>query len=77
MGKKKHSSGNVSGGTRRSSIGVKDRDPGTRMINQLDAMRKGKRTRVTIPNPNKSETDKPFIRVDGKLWFKPEHMETK
>ena len=77
MGKKKHSSGATSKGTRRSSIGAKVRDPGTRMINQLDAMRKGKRTRVTIPNPNKAETDKLFITIEGKDWFKKAQMETK
>lgn len=42
-----------------------------RMINQLAAHRKGKRTMVTIPNPDKEQTNKPFIRVQGKDFFKP------
>jgi hypothetical protein len=37
-----------------------------RMLNQLDAHRKGKRVMVTIPNPNESETNKRFIRVTAK-----------
>jgi hypothetical protein len=41
-----------------------------RLINQLKAHRAGKRTMVTIENPNKTETDKPFIRVEGNLHFK-------
>lgn len=75
MGKKRHSTGKTSNGERRSSIGAKVRDPGTRMMNQLDAMRKGKRTRVTMENPNKEETNKQFITVEGKDWFKKEYSE--
>jgi len=41
-----------------------------RIINQLNASRKGKRTMVTIENPNKEETNRPFIRIEGKAWFK-------
>lgn len=72
MGKKKHSSGNVSKGERRSSIGVKNRDPGQRLLNQMDALAKGKDVVFTIPNPNKNETNRPFIkqRVSGREWLK-------
>lgn len=44
---------------------------GERLLNQIKASRAGKRTMVTIENPNKEETNKPFIRVEGKSWFKP------
>lgn len=36
---------------------------GDRIVNQMKALRQGKRVMVTISNPNKSETNKPFIRV--------------
>ena len=33
------------------------------------AFRKGKNVMLTIPNPNKNETNKPFIRVNAKeVW---------
>jgi len=48
-----------------------------RMLNQRKAFDKGKRTMVTIPNPNKEETNKPFIRVNGKDWFKPKEVPRK
>jgi len=43
----------------------KDRTYGDRLSNQLKAWAKGKRTMVTIENPNKNETNKRFIRVEG------------
>ena len=48
-------------------------------LNKQEAFRKGKRVMLTIPNSNKSESNKPFIRVDAKeVWKKPEryHMKT-
>ena len=41
-----------------------------RIINQAKAHSKGKRTVVTMANPNKNETNKRYIRVDGKDYFK-------
>ena len=38
--------------------------------NKLDAHRKGKNTWITIPNPNKNETNKRFIRVPGREVFR-------
>lgn len=72
MGKKKHSSGHVSKGERRSSISTKNRDPGQRLLNQMAALEKGKDVVFTVANPNKNETDKPFIRkkVSGRDWLK-------
>lgn len=34
-------------------------------LNRLDAWSKGKKVWFTVPNPNKNETNKPFIKVDG------------
>lgn len=34
-----------------------------RLINQMDALRKGKNIALTIENPNREETNKRFIRV--------------
>ncbi len=42
-----------------------------RMINQLDAWSKGRRTMVTIPNPNPNETNKRYIRQEGNIVFGP------
>ena len=55
----------TSKGERRSSIrtrGYLD-TPADKAANKMDAQQKGKRVVWTIANPNKSETNKPFIRV--------------
>jgi|TARA_B110000503_G_C7019840_1_gene359286 hypothetical protein len=70
MGKKKNSTGNTSKGERRSSMKTSQRDPGTRLINQLTAHLAGKHVMVTVENPNKHETDKPFIRVNSRTVWK-------
>ena len=43
----------------------RDRTYTDKLFAQLKYWAKGKRTMVTIPNPNKNETNKPFIRVEG------------
>jgi hypothetical protein len=43
----------------------KDRSAGDRYLAQLKSWARGKRTMVTIPNPNPNETNKRFIRVEG------------
>jgi hypothetical protein len=69
MGKKKHSTGHVSKGQRISSVKTSVRDPAVKLINQLAAHSAGKRVVVTIKNPNTSETNKPFIRVNSReVW---------
>jgi len=50
---------------------------GERIINQLKAFKLGKKTMVTIENPNKEETNKRFIRVDGKYFFKEKYVPSK
>jgi hypothetical protein len=56
---------NVSTATRRA-MRADYMASGERLMNQLDAFRKGKRVMVTIPNPNENETSKRFIRVTAK-----------
>ena len=65
----KHS--NVSNGTKRA-VRESYKASADRLINQLNASRKGKRTRIVMENPNKEETNRQFITVEGKQWFKPE-----
>ena len=43
----------------------RDTHPLDRILHQLKAWSQNKKTRVTIPNPNKNETNKRFIKVDG------------
>lgn len=43
-----------------------------RLNNQLAAWKKGKRVMLTIANPNKKETNKPYIRVNAfEVWKSP------
>lgn len=46
-------------------------ESGDRILNQLAALNKGKDVVMTVPNPNKEQTDKPFIkvRVSGKAYL--------
>ena len=72
MGKKKSRSGEVSNGERRNvsawcvKSGRKNTSELDRAMNQLKAFNSGKNVMLTIPNPIKSETNKPFIRVNAK-----------
>ena len=68
MGKKSSRTSQTSKGERRSvanGLGD-DRTELKKMIDKMDAFRKGKNVMLTIPNPIKSETNKPFIRVNAK-----------
>lgn len=42
-----------------------DRTEADVMMDKLKVWSRGKRVMVTIPNPNKNETNKRFIRVEG------------
>ena len=77
MAKKGSGKHYVSKGERRSCMSNPNKDPGQRLMNQLTAFRDGKKTKVTIPNPNPNETNKRFIRVDGKQWFMQEYAPEK
>ena len=48
-----------------------------RVLNQQKALRQGKDIVVTIENPNKTETNKPFIRqrISGKSYL--DHIKNK
>ena len=74
MGKKKHSTGHVSKGERRSSMktGSAHVHPADKLIRKMDALAKGKDVVFTIENPNKEETNKRFIKykVKGKDYLK-------
>jgi hypothetical protein len=43
----------------------RDRTYTDKLSAQLKQWARGRKTMVTIPNPNKNETNKPFIRVEG------------
>ena len=79
MGKKSRRAQYTSKGQRRNvskwvrKQARKETTPLQRTLNQQVAFRKGKNVMVTIPNPIKSETNKPFIRVNAKeIWKKSE-----
>ena len=76
MGKKKQRAHQVSKGQRdsvaRSTVKAIRRDymqSSDRLDNQLAAFMKGKNVILTIPNPNKNETNKRMIRVPAaEVW---------
>ena len=72
MAKGKKSSGKhyVSKGERRSSVKTSIKDPGKKIMSQLTAFYAGKNVMVTIENPNKTETNKRFIRVPASSVWK-------
>ena len=46
-----------------------------RTLNQMTAFRRGKNVVLTIPNPNKTERNKPFIKVNAKdVWNNEKYM---
>ena len=76
MGKKKKRDKQNSKGERRSvskqitkSMRKDFIESGQRIVHQAEAFRKGKKVMVTIPNPNKHETKRRFIRVPAtEIW---------
>ena len=76
MGKKKSRAKQTSKGERRcvarDIVKATRRDymqSSERITNQLSAFLRGKNVMLTIPNPNKNETNKKFIRVNAKeVW---------
>lgn len=80
MGKGKRSSGkNYTSKGERSNVAKSTRRAmrqeymasGRRILNQIAALEKGQDVVMTIENPNREETDKPFIkvRVNAKEWL--------
>ena len=76
MGKKSKRDKQTSKGERRSvskqitkSIRKDFVESGQQIVHQADAFRRGKNVMLTIPNPNKNQTDKRFIRVPAtEVW---------
>jgi ribosomal protein L44E len=72
------SSGVVSKGERRSSMKTSGYGvtPAEKMNRKMEALRKGKDVVFTIANPNKTQTNKPFIRVkqSGKSFLKGHYV---
>ena len=77
MGKKKTrskvvSKGNHSSVSRSLVAAVRaDRDPYDVHQNKIDAWKNLQNPWITIPNPVKSETNRPFIRVRANDYFGP------
>ena len=71
MGKKKTrstytSNGNMPTVSRSITNAVRrERSESTKIINKIKAWSKGKRTMVTIDNPDKTQTNRKYIRVEG------------
>mgnify|MGYP001158347425 CR=1 FL=1 len=59
---------NVTNGKHRKS----DWTPLQRLLHQVNAWKQGKTVMLTVPNPNKNETAKPFIRKKATdVWGQP------
>jgi hypothetical protein len=78
MGKKKTGNKYVSKGSgintvsRKTKNAVRREKPESeRILNQLKSWAKGRRTMITIANPNPNETNKRFIKVEGNIVFGP------
>ena len=77
IGKKKSRATQTSKGERRSvakettkAVRREYMKSSERMSNQLSAFLRGKNVILTIPNPNKNETNKPFIRVPAETQWR-------
>jgi hypothetical protein len=52
--------------SRKTSNAIRrERPEAERLLNQMKNWAKGRRTMVTVENPNKNESNKRFIRVEG------------
>ena len=52
--------------------------PMARLNNQIKAWLQSKNVMLTIPNPNKKETNKPMIRVPAvEVWGRPKPIQIK
>ena len=68
MGKKRSRASQTSNSERRNVVnGLGDgRSELKKILDKMDAFRKGKNVMLTLPNPNKQATREPFIRVNAK-----------
>jgi ribosomal protein L21E len=76
MGKKRSRDSQTSKGQRpnvnkkiRNDVRRDYMDSLDRTINQMKAYAKGKRVMLTVPNPNKNETNKRFIRIAAEEYL--------
>ncbi len=73
MGKKRLSSGYVSKGIVGTTKSRSKNDPdypARRIMHQMQAFMRGKNVVLTVPNPNPNETNKPFIRINAREYWK-------
>ncbi len=83
MAKRKSSSGYVSKGLHRNvsrkTIKMMRRSTtrGERLDNQWKAFTAGKNVVLTVPNPSKEETNKPFIKVKANMIWKDPNFKPK
>ena len=69
MGKKRNRKKYVSKGLRVSHQGKLSADSAQKLVFKIAAWQKGQPVKLTVPNPNKSETNKPFIRVSANDYW--------
>lgn len=76
-GKKASGKHYTSKGERKSSISTKNTDPGQRLLNQLEALKKGKNVIITLPvdtqyqnKDGKRITVMSKTKIDGRAWLK-------
>lgn len=69
MGKKRTRKKLVSKGTRVNQRLGLEKTSASKMINKIEAWAKGLPVMLTVANPNKSETNKPFIRVKADHYW--------
>jgi hypothetical protein len=72
MGKKSSGKTYTSKGERRSSIGHKNTNQGIRLLNQLEALEKGKNVRIVLPSLDKNGKQQPatVLMINGREWLK-------
>lgn len=72
MGKKRYRKAYTSKGQRpnvsKKTLGLMSE--GSNILDKVDAWKKGKRGYVTIPNPNKQETNRRFIKITFEQFFR-------
>ena len=49
----------------------KSKPAGQRLVDQVMSWSKGRRTMITVENPNPNETNKRFIKLEGNVVFGP------
>ena len=71
MGKKRLRKKRMSKGQRTCTNMTRGSDPLQNHLNILDDWRAGKPVKMTVPNPDKTETNRLFIRVKAEDYLGP------